>query len=508
MVIGGVTNISVPYDINPAAGAITTTLTVAPAIPIENMVGQYVFQVVSPSGRFSPVTALFAITNSALNQSMSGIVYSNGVPAPYSGVVAQDLDAGNVAGGTVADSSGHYFLALAPGNYGLIATVPNCYFNQKAAPSVVLTNGMSATNDLFTTNGTTTISGNVYDSASSNAIPGSLIQLQSGHLFLVVFTDTNGNYFASVTPDFWQIKPTKERLARRAYVVQNTTFQVDTTAGDVTDANIPLTRGNALFYGRITDNSGAPFANIQIDASDNDTNNNNIASAKGYSDTNGYYAVAVLGDLTNYWNCSVDSSSGTTLVNYVINNFQAITNAPNQTTLQNFVALPVTARIFGHVQDNNGNPVTGVTLSANNNNNYQSLENNTDNSGNYSLLVAAGQWNVQFLTGGSDSQNLDSRGLADITGPHIVSVPPTNAVLNLTVYPFGTPFISFPQRYSSSQFGFNVSGAFNVGYTVQVTTNLASNWTTLVSFQMTNNSIPVTDVNATNSTRFYRVLKN
>ena len=69
--------------------------------------------------------------------------------------------------------------------------------------------------------------------------------------------------------------------------------------------------------------------------------------------------------------------------------------------------------------------------------------------------------------------------------------------------------MSAPQRFPNSQFGFNVNGTLNVNYTVQVSTNLASsNWTTLVSFQMTNNSIPVTDVNATNSQRFYRVLKN
>lgn len=509
MVIGGVTNVSVPYDINSATGAITATLTVAPAIPIENMVGQYVFQVVSPSGRFSPVTALFAITNSALNQSLSGIIYSNGIPAPYAVAVAQDLNAGNVAGATVADSSGHYFLTLAPGTYGMIATVPNCYFNQQAASQIVLTNGMAATNDLFTTNGTVMISGNVYDSASSNAIPGLLVQLQTGPLFDVVFTDTNGNYSAAVTPDFWKIKPTKERLSRRAYVLPDAaSIQVDTTAGDVANVNMSLPRGNALFYGRITDSSNKPFANIQIDSSANDSNNNSIASAKGYSDTNGYYAVAVLGDLTNQWNCNVDSASGTALANYVVDSFPSVTNAPGQTTLQNFVALPVIGRISGHVQDNAGNPVTGVSLNANDNNNYHSLDGTTDNSGNYSLQVSAGQWYVQFLTGGSDNDNLDSKGLADITGPHVVSVPPTNAVLNITVYPFGTPFISFPQRYSSSQFGFNVSGAFNVGYTVQVTTNLASNWTTLVSFQMTNNSIPVTDQNATNKTRFYRVLKN
>jgi hypothetical protein len=507
MVIGGVTNVSVPYDNNPITGEITTTLGLPPAMAVENMVGKYIFQVVSPTGRFSPATASFTITNSAFNQSVSGIVYSNGVPAPNAVVVAQDLQAGNTVGATVADAGGHYFLTLAPGNYGFIAIAPNCYFNQNAGPTVILTNGMSATNDLFTTNGTVTISGNVYDSATSNAIPGLLVQLQTGPLFVVAFTDINGNYSASVTPNFWKIKPTKERLTRRAYVVPQASLQVDATAGDVTGANMSLTKGNALFYGRITDNSNQPFANIQIDSSGNDSNNSG-ASAKGYSDANGYFAVAVLGDLTNYWNCSVDSGTGTPLVNYVVNIFPQLTNAPGQTTLENFVALPVIGQISGHVQDNTDSPITGVSLTANNNSNYQSLDGTTDNSGNYTLFVAAGQWNVQFLTGGNDSDNLDQHGLADITGPHIVSVPPTNAVLNLTVFPIGTAFMSTPHRFSSTQFGFNVNGALNVNYTVQVTTNLASNWTTLVTFQMTNNSIPVTDVNATNSPRFYRVLKN
>ena len=509
MVIGGVTNVSVPYDTNPTNGEITTSFGLPPAMAIENVVGRYVFQVVSPTGRFLPATASFTVTNSAFNQSVSGLVYSNGIPAPNAMVVAQDLQAGNTVGGTVTDASGHYFLTLPPGTYGFISIAANCYFDQDAGPMIVLTNGMSATNNLFTTNGTVTISGNVYDSASSNAIPGLLMQLQSGPLFTVVFTDTNGNYSASVTPNFWKIQPTKERLTRRAYVVPQAKFQVDATAGNVTGANVSLTKGNALFYGRITDNSGHPFANIQIDSSGNDLNNNSIASAKGYSDTNGYFGVAVLGDLTNYWNCSVDSGTGTPLVNYVVNFFPQSTNAPNQTTLENFVALPVIGQITGHVQDNTGSPVAGVSLSANNNSNYQSLDGTTDNSGNYTLFVAAGQWNVQFLTGGNDSDNLDQHGLADITGPHIVTEPPTNVVLNLTVYPTGTSFMSTPHRFSNTQFGFNVNGTLNVNYTVQVSTNLAStNWLPLVTFQMTNNSIPVTDQNATNSPRFYRVLKN
>src|SRR5437879_7887904 len=91
-----------------------------------------------------------------------------------------------------------------------------------------------------------------------------------------------------------------------------------------------------------------------------------------------------------------------------------------------------------------------------------SLDGTTDNSGNYSLAVSAGQWNVQFLLGGGSHDNLDQHGLADLTMPHIVNVPPTNVVLNLTVYPFGTPLMTTPQRFSSTQFGFNVSGAINV----------------------------------------------
>jgi hypothetical protein len=141
-------------------------------------------------------------------------------------------------------------------------------------------------------------------------------------------------------------------------------------------------------------------------------------------------------------------------------------------------------------------------------NEYQSQESTTDNSGNYSLAVAAGQWNIQFLTGGFQD-NLDTHGFIDLTAPHIVNVPPTNVVLNLTVYPIGTPLISQPQRYSSTQFSFNINGVTNVTYTVQSSTNLAStNWSSLFSFQLTTNPFPVVDINATNSSRFYRVRKN
>jgi hypothetical protein len=248
MLISGVTNLNVPFDSNPATGAITTTLNFAASMAIENMTGHFVYAVVSPGGRFAPVTATFTVTNAALNQSISGTIYSNGIPAPYAVVVALDLQAQNPVGSALADASGHYVLALPAGNYALIGVAQNCYFDQNTGPSFTLTNGISSTNDLFLTGGgTNTISGSVYDAGNSNGIGGLPMQFQSGSLFEFVFTDTNGNYSTAVTPAFWKIQPTKERLARRDYLVPGTTFQVDATGGSVTNANIALPKGNALF---------------------------------------------------------------------------------------------------------------------------------------------------------------------------------------------------------------------------------------------------------------------
>src|SRR5260221_4792582 len=115
MVIGGITNINVPFDSNATTGAITAALNCPPGIPLENMVGHYVFVVSSATGRFSPVTATFQITNDALNQFIRGIIYSNGVPWPYAVVGAQDIQVNNLPGAAMPDGSGHYVMALSPG---------------------------------------------------------------------------------------------------------------------------------------------------------------------------------------------------------------------------------------------------------------------------------------------------------------------------------------------------------------------------------------------------------
>jgi hypothetical protein len=509
-IIGGVTNVNVPIDINSSTGAITTTLNFVPAMALENMVGHYVYRVVSPTARFAPVTATFSVAITPMPQSLSGTVYQPDGLTPMANavVVALDQQQNRPGGAVIADANGHYFLPLPPSSYNLIATLPNYCYDMSAAPSVVLTNGMNVTNNLVLTNGTATLSGRIFDAGSSNGIGGLLMTLQSGNLFAVAFSDPAGNYSAAATPSFWQIQLEEHRMTRRMYVNPNSTFQFDVTSGIATNGDIGLPKAGALFYGRITDNSGAPFANIEVDANDN----NDFYNAKGFSDQNGYYAVAVLGDVTNAWWCGINNAKETPLANFVLNGSNPQAFTPGLAVLQNFVALPATDLISGHVSDNTGASVVGVGLNAWTSvigTNYQSLDGFTDNSGNYSIRVPAGQWNVQFFTGNNNNDTLDHKGLTDITAPHIVRLPPTNAVLNLTVYPIGTPYITQPQRTGLGQFGFNLNGAPNVNYTVQVSTNIAStNWSTLLSIQLTNTPVFINDLHATNSLRFYRILKN
>ena len=196
--------------------------------------------------------------------------------------------------------------------------------------------------------------------------------------------------------------------------------------------------------------------------------------ARGFSDANGNYSVAVLGG-TNQWNASPDSFDPL-LMNYIVSSGDSVVLSNGQSYLLNFTALPTTAKISGQVQDNAGNPVAGVALSGNANIgelHYNSANVDTDGAGNYTFGVAAGQWYVHFTVNGDSSENLANQGLEDLNGPYYVNIPPTNALLNITVYPLGTPVLSAPARISPTQISLNVTGSLNTTYTLQVSTNLA-----------------------------------
>jgi hypothetical protein len=401
---------------------------------------------------------------------------------------------------TDSASAGHYHLTLNPGTYVLVPVLQNYVTDQNLAPMVTLTNGMSVTNNLFLTNGTVTISGRVYDASNSNGVGGVFMQFESGNLFAMTFTEPNGNYSAAVTPGTWKVKSDNDRMASRGLVVPKDAPQVDTSTGNVASVNFALSPVNALFYGRIVDGSNAPLPNISFHADDGGQ-----FSSDGFSDANGNYTVAVLAN-GQMWNCFPDAGKTPAIADRVISFGLGQTNIlPGQAVLQNFTALTATARISGRLQDNSGNPVDNLNVNAMatiGGTTYEVFA-NSDGSGNYLLPAVAGNWMVSVNCCGN--QGLDNHGLTDFFQSHAVVIPPTNAVLNLTFYPIGTPFLT-QFSHVGSFCGFNLFGAQGNNYKVEATTNLAlGNWFTIQSItNLSANSQFISDNNATNGARYYR----
>lgn len=501
--IGGVTNLNVPWDTNPTSGGITATLNLT--APIDRAIGNHIFRVVSPFGNFTPQTNVWTVTNASLAQTVSGTISAGESPVPYAMAVALTLPDTSFAGSVFADASGHYSMQLLPGTYAIMPALPNYFTDQSLAGQVTLTNGGSAMANLFLTNGSTSysISGQVTDATNGAPLPGVFLQFESGNLFAIGFTDASGNYSAALAPSFWKVKFDSNRLVRRAYVATQNNLQVDVTGGSMANINVPLIKANALFYGRFTNNLGAPFANIDFFAQDNGQQ----LKSDGYSDANGNYAVAVFSSGASQWNNMVGSGENPQLSNFLISSSpRDVTIAPGQAIRQDFTAMQATTQISGHVADNSGNAVSDVGLSG-----YAiiggtpfNVYTKTDNSGNYLLPAAAGNWSVNVNCCGD--HGLDGYGLSD-PQMHSVTIPPANPTLNITVYPIGTPFLGQGFRMSSTQFGFNLNGSVGANYTVQGSTDL-SHWSDLFSLNMTNNSIFVQDNAATNASKFYRVRKN
>jgi hypothetical protein len=496
--IGGITNLSMANDSNPAGGSITATLSFA--LPLQRIVGQKIFRVTSPTGNFPATNVLFNVTNAALGQAVAGRVFVNGAPRPNAVVIALQPPNNAFGGGAVADGSGRYSLALSPGPYAVFPTFPNYFTDQSIAASVVLTNGMTATNNLYLTNGTATaISGNIYNMANSNTLGGVFVQLSSDNLFEIAFTDTNGNYSAAVTPGNWKVKIDASRLAQSGLVAPQGSLKINTAAGSQSNVDFALPAATAMFYGRVVDGTGNPFANLDVFAADSLSQ----FEARGFTDANGRYCVAVITN-NNPWSCQPNSDNPI-LANYVVSGATQTNLTHNQAVLQNFTALPVTAQISGRLQDNLGNPVAGIQINAFasiNGTNFNAAQATTDAGGSYSFGVVNGSWNVFANCCGKDG--LDSLGFFD-PNLHTVNIPPTNAVLNLTVYPIGPPVLSQPIHAGSSSLSFLLAGAMGTTYTIQVSTNVAAtNWSTLLVTNLSSSFAVVHDTQATTKQRFYR----
>jgi hypothetical protein len=415
-VIDGVTNFNVPGDLNPASGEITANLNFQNGDFIQNIIGKYLYKVSSPVGHFAPITNLFSVTNLSYSQKITGNVVSNGTSTAVADAVvllfppprAGDHGPGTPVAGVVANNSGQFSILVPLGTYVPMAFRSNYVADYSASPILTLGTGGDTTTNLTLTNAAANISGQIVDANNtSNGLPGIFVPVNAsinGQVFIgVSFSDTNGYYTEQVTPGQWKIGGDDSGLILHGYVgYQNKT----NVASGATGVTLAYPKATALFYGRTTDGSGNPLANVDIGCYDN---NNGLFEADAYTDSNGQYVLGAVGGLGSGdpWWVGYNGNSTTYIFSQTLFDQDGGTNiSAGQAVPADFTGLPATNYVTGNVEFN-GTNVVGVGVSAYatiNGLDYNLNNADTDTNGNYTLAVANGVWSV-FVScqGGNDS---------------------------------------------------------------------------------------------------------
>ena len=410
-VIGGVTNFNVPGDLNATTGAITATLNFQNGDFVQNIVGKYLFKLSSPAGHFAPLTNQFAVTNFPFPQKFTGNVVSNSTsttlsnaivllfPPPFPG---ENGPSGGPLAGVVANKAGSYTIPAPAGTYLLAAFRSNYLANFAAAPVVTLGASQTVTTNLTLTNATSSIAGKFVD-ASNQAVglPGVMVSAMStNNLLAIAFTDTNGNFNIPATAGTWSVKMDDRGLVLGYLRLYNKT----NVAAGTTGVTLDFPKATALIYGSVKDNLGNPF--VTLDVYSDDHAGSGQYETDGYTDTNGNYVVGVLGVGTaDSW--YVVANDAGQITNYVFSEPAIDQNggtniSAGQAVQANITGILATNTIRGNVKCSGTNIVgVGVWASATINGLfYETLGNNTDTNGNYSINVANGTWNVEVNCGG------------------------------------------------------------------------------------------------------------
>ena len=421
-----VTNFNVPGDTDGTANGAITAKYVFQVNSPQTIAGQYAFRLFSPSGHFTPVTNLFAVTNFPCAQAFTGSVLSNGTSTTLANAIVLLFNASsgnmNLAGGAVANNAGSYLIKAPPGTYTLAAVKSNYVADLTPAANLMLGIGATINTNLNLLSATQSISGRVVDANNSSlGIAGFLLPLQTqGGLLTLAFTDTNGNFTAGVAAGQWKLEGNEQGLMPYGYLGLQNSTHVDTTGGSVSGVTIAVPKATAVFYGRVQDNLNHPLAGISLHSQQQD--NNYQYQSQGVTDTNGNY---VAGTLAGMWGVGVNTDSSPT--NYVFSQGAGTTLTNGQACLQNFTAILATNHITGNVQFG-GTNLPGVQISAFANIgglDYQA-QGYTDTNGNYLLNVPNGNWSVSPSCNGGNG-TLDSiLGSGNYVCPNNASVTINN----------------------------------------------------------------------------------
>lgn len=320
---------------------------------------------------------------------------------------------------------------------------------------------------------------------------------------------TNGNYFAGAYGDGntpWQVQTSQDGNPT-GYIFSSPAFDysqnggTNLTPGQALHVNFTGLVATNQISGHIQDHNNAPIANVQVVASAN------ISGAEFQTqvdtDSGGNYSLNVA---NGTWTVSVTCQGGNDSLNNILGfgNYQCPGGQSviisNNNSTANFTIQPCNGI---QVQSPTNLPSGQIGV-------YYSTQ----------LFAASCSGNLIWnLNSGSLPPGLNLYSYGTING-----TPQTNGTFNfsvqlgdganstnqnfiLTINPPAIPPTFSHSSKIGSQFQFSVAGSTGVNYTIQTSTNLFStNWASLLITNPTVNPFLFSDTNATNPSRFYRIL--
>lgn len=382
----GIANVQITAT--PLSGASLQTTT--------NVYGQYTLNL--PQGNYT-ITAQHpqysAQNNQQLNLSVGQTINNVNISmtANQSFITGTVLSAGNALSGvtitagqfsTQTNEAGYYSLPVSSNTYNVIASRSGFITANQANISVGLAQTVSNINFNMSAN-PATITGQAILSGtgvSAATISGFRISGSTQTPINPVNTDNNGNYTLSLAAGTYNL------TAQKTGLVSNTIQLTITSGSTLTNQNITMQLNQATISGTVYNDQGGVVrsATVLIQEVNNTANSfstvTNVFGAFQLNVTAGKrYNVQI--SRTGFSNFSHIMSANITLGdNYVVNSFQ------------NIVLTGQSASISGRITDQNNNNISSALVSAQRNNETYSVSSGA--TGNYSLSLAYGTWNLSI----------------------------------------------------------------------------------------------------------------
>ncbi|MBI4658166.1 MAG: hypothetical protein HY735_04820 [Verrucomicrobia bacterium] len=358
-IVNRATNTAVVADATLADGVIQAQLGYLDPF-VQNMAGEYVLRVSSPSGAFRPATQRLSVAPTPHPQRFSGQVRAGGgvVPFAYVGLLTATGAGGEFAGGAIADAEGRYTIQAPAGVYELMTARPGFVGDLGRSTLVRLSANTNRIVDLTLESGTRKISGRLFDRAlPEQGLAG--IQLfgwtADDERFTIGYSDAEGNWSLAVTPEVWRISILPQAVVAAGYVGLQDELYLDAEAEDVREVNIGLPRADRLVRGTVrdaSDNSLISDCAVELWSADLDY------KVRVRSDIQGQYLAPVF---EGSWFQTVNPESVLEL-GYAGLTAITLNVSSNAVSESNLYLAPLATELSGMVVDDLGQPVPGAIL--------------------------------------------------------------------------------------------------------------------------------------------------